>query len=282
MEEFAGDAQKYVPENPELKQLTGMVYYELGYIQEKKKNYSAAEKYYSKALEFGENALVYFERGSNWFRLDEYDAAFDDLRKAALLSPEWADIYYWNSVIHSDREDYEMAAIELYKAYLLDPFDNKILQNREWLAVKLTNLGYQLNQDRQVSESLNALNHAILLKSDHAMAYYRRASILARHNQFSLAEEDLIRTIDLDPGYYHAYLMLDWVLSRQSKFAEIVPHWDRYIETKPDHSAAYVDRGSVYYRMKDYKNAIRDAKLAADMGDSRGKEAYEKVKHLDI
>lgn len=280
MGEFVEESLVYLPENPRLNWLTGLVYDEVADISKDRKARNEAEKYYTQALSFGENYLVYLHRGKNRYQLDKNIEALADLDKAISLYPERSGSYYWRSVVYSELEEYEKSANDLIRAYQLDPYDASVLKQREWLTKKMIFNGYEFGKDQEYDKALAQFNYAERLNPDNPDIYQRRARVLADLNQINLASNDLKKSISLDPENYGAYALLDWVLAREGKYEEIVRYWDQYIHFKPGHSSAYVERGGAYFQMGNYNDAVMNAKIAAEMGNPLGIETYEKFKHL--
>ena len=88
------------------------------------------------------------------------------------------------------------------------------------------------------------------------------------------------KAIALDPREFAYYLLMDRVLAKHKDWNRIIAYWDEYIQLNPTHSRAYVERGGAYFHKGDVKSAVRDAKIAADMGNLDGKQIYEKYKHV--
>ena len=277
---FVEESLIYLPENPRLNWLAGLVYDEIARISEDREAQSEAEKYYSEALKFGENYIVYQHRGANRYRMDKNTEALEDLSKAISLYPESSQNFYWRSSVYSELGEFEKAAIDLIRAYQLDPYDATVTKERDWLTEKLIYEGYEYNKEQKYAEALKLLNYAAQLSPENDEVYYWRARILSNINQIHLATNDLKKSISIDPTNYASYALLDWVLARVGNYDEIVLYWNKYIEIRPNHSSAYVERGGAYFQMGKYNEAARNAKIAADMGDPLGTEAYEKFKHL--
>ena len=280
MKLFVIDSMRYVNGNPKLKLLEGYIYLDLANMQQIVKKYSVAEEYYNKALEFGPNHNILKERGENRYRRENYKDALDDLNRAIQSYTEDADYYYWRSKIYRKLENYTKATIDIERAYELDPYDKYILAQRKWLASKMTYLGYELSKKQKTTEAIKKYDAAINLDPANADLHYRKARSLIESNKLNQALEEVEQAIKINSDDINYYLLIDYILAKSRSWDKIISHWDNFIERNPNVSRAYVERGGSYYRKGDMKSAVKNAKIAADMGNIEGREAYEKFKHF--
>ena len=278
MKLFIIESMRYLDKNPKLKLLEGYLYLDLAKMQQTVKKYSVAEQYYDKALEFGVNHKILKERGKNSYRRENYKKALKDPERAIQLYSEDAQYYYWRSKVYQKLEEYKKASFDIERAYELDSNDKYILSNREWLSSKFTYIGYQLDQNQKSSEAIVQFNAALNLDPNNANLYYRKAQALIKENNYEQALDDVDQAIQLNPDNINYYLLIDYLLFKKKDWDKIISYWDNFISRNPDVSRAYVERGGTYYHKGDLKSAVKNAKIAADMGNREGKEAYEKFK----
>jgi tetratricopeptide (TPR) repeat protein len=69
---------------------------------------------------------------------------------------------------------------------------------------------------------------------------------------------------------------VDWLLIKRNEYDQIISYWDEYIARHPDDSRAYLERGGTYYHKGDLREAVRNAKIAAGMGNAEAQQAYER------
>lgn len=279
MQLIIDSAQQYAEQNPQLTLLRGLVLAESGDMRALMKNYSAALSLYSQALEFGENHTILFDRGRIHYRREEYREALRDLNRAIELYPEASKYYYWRSFAHSKLNDLQRAVSDISTAERLAPGDPSVVKRKKSLAKKFTNLGYKQAKALKPGAAIENYNMALQMTPQNDYLYYRRARAYIEQNRLARAKGDLVRAIALNPDDYDYYKLLDWVLAKEKDWDQIIGYWDRYIELHPDNSRAYVERGGAYYHKGDLKEAVRNAKIAADMGNLEGKEAYGKFRH---
>ena len=280
MKAFVQESLQYADQNPKLQELIGAVYREAGETNVDIRKYSLAEELFTTALEYGDNAASYFMRGRNRYRMERFEEAIADLDKAIELETETASYYNWRALARAKTGDLKAAALDMHRAVQLNPFADDIEHNRSWLAGTLVNEGYRHRDAQRPREALDSFRYALLLDDSDPKFYYQRAVALIELNQGELAKTDLLKAIELKPDYFSAYKWLDYVLARQGEFDEIVGHWDVYLALVPGDSRAYVERGGAYFHKGDMQNAVANAKVAADMGNSNGKAIYERFRHL--
>jgi len=281
MKLFIIDSMRYVNSNSKLKLLEGYIYLDLANLQQIIKKYSVAGEYYNKALEFGLNHKILKERGENSYRRENYKEALKDFSRAIKLYTEDADYYYWRSKTYRKLKQYTNATTDIERAYELEPYDKYILSQRNWLSSKMTYLAYQLSKNQKPTEAIKKYDIALSLDPANADLHYRKARALIESNKHNQALKEIEQAIQINSDDINYYLLVDYILAKSRSWDKIIRHWDNFIKRNPNVSRAYVERGGSYYRKGDMKSAVKNAKLAADMGNLEGKEAYEKFKHFE-
>ncbi|MFT5351617.1 MAG: tetratricopeptide (TPR) repeat protein, partial [Gammaproteobacteria bacterium] len=84
------------------------------------------------------------------------------------------------------------------------------------------------------------------------------------------AFQDFLQAIDFDPEYFDAYLHIDYLLAKESRYLEIITHWSAYIQRADTNGRAYLERGGAYFRSGKIDPALKDAKRACDLGEEHG------------
>ncbi len=276
MGDFAKESQKYSPMNPKLKTLEGFVYYDAGRAQGGKKNYGAALELFNEALSFGELAMFFERRADAYQDLDKLDEALKDINRAIEIKPQDADLYYRRSQILGGQNMLREALQDIEVAEQLEPNDERILEQKKWIADSLVYSGHTLQKNKNPQAAIEDYDAALRADPSSAYAYYRRARTFIDQNDLTSALDDLKKSVELGPKEFDTYLLLDWVLAKQSDWDTIVSYWSKYISLEPGNGRAYVERGGAYYRKGDLESAVKDAKEAMDLGNIEGKQAYER------
>ncbi|HEX2622567.1 MAG TPA: tetratricopeptide repeat protein [Phototrophicaceae bacterium] len=153
---------------------------------------------YTKALEYetGVQDYLYFDRGSTYLGMKQYDLAEADLNKAIEITPTYSGAYNNRGNIYYEQGDYTRAiadydqAIELKDSELYIPYYNRGIANYE--------LGNYV-------KSIDDLNQAIVVNPSYDIAYLARGGTYQivdptkSHADF-LKWIDLIQTDSIDQG----------------------------------------------------------------------------------
>lgn len=280
MQGFAKYSQQSIGLNPRLSLLLGAAYREYGSKQSSDHTYSKAIESYTKALNAGESHDVLGDRGETYYRMEEYEKAIADLSRAVELYPEEYSHYYWRSKTYYKLEKVEQALEDIEVALMLAPYDENNRGQHERVIWKLDNLGYEQAKLHNYDKALRYYDLALRSAPENAAIYSRRASVYIDQNKFDAAKADIREAIRLDPKTINYYRRMDWLLAREKKWDQIIAYWDQFIELDPNESWAYLERGGAYYHKRDMNEAVRNLKIAADMGNAEGRKAYERYKHL--
>ncbi|MES9854499.1 MAG: DUF4034 domain-containing protein [Candidatus Thiodiazotropha sp. L084R] len=276
MQKYIDDASTDIKRYPELKLLEGYIYTELGDMNVLINKYTDADRLFSKSLEFGESHTVYFKRGRNNNRREEYLNSLNDLNKAIELNNIKPIYYYWRAATFIDMKEYSKAVKDIQIAVQLDPYDEDIKNKRKWLVAKFNHEAYKLRQKQKTDLAIEKYSTAMSLNPEDATIFYGRARAYIQKRDLDLALVDLERAIEIDPDDINNYLLIDYVLAKSRDWDQIIGYWDKFIDLHPDNGRAYVERGGAYFYKGDMKSALRNAKISADLGNLEGIEAYRK------
>ncbi|MBF0330141.1 MAG: tetratricopeptide repeat protein [Nitrospirae bacterium] len=278
MDEFATESQKSAFKNPRLKALKGYVFYDTGNMEKQSKNYGVALEFLNKALLFGDLALFYNERATIYEHLEKLDEALKDINLAIEMSSQNADFYSTRSRILSNKKMMQEALKDIEIANLLDPNDEYIIKLNKWIADKFMSSGHSKQKAKDFSGAIKDYTAAIQANPENSYSYYSRARVFVDKKDLSSAFTDLKKAIKLDPNVFDFYQLMDWLLTQKSDWGGIINYWSRYIALNPKNDRAYLERGGAYFRKGDLASAVADAKRAADLGNAKGQEMYDKLK----
>lgn len=279
MDSFAKYSQKDLDKNPRIKWLLGAPYVEQGDLQSHDKAYSKAIESYTKALNAGENHIFYGSRGETYYRAEQYSKAVTDLTRAIELYPEEYEYYRWRSKSYLEQGDVERALADSDVALMLAP-DDEYTQNQHARVIsKLDRLGYEQATQHNLDEALHYYGMALRSAPDNGGIYSRRASVYIDKGKYDAAKSDLREAIRLEPKTINHYKRMDWLLAREKEWDQIISYWDQFIALDPKDSWAYYERGGACFRKGDIEGAVRNAKIAADMGNEDARKLYEKYKN---
>lgn len=278
MDRFAIEAQRHATKNTRLKALKGYAFYDIGDMQSTSKNHGLALEFLNKALAFGQESIFYEERSLIYEHLDRQDDALADINMAINLNPRDADFYYARSRILSNKEMFQEALKDTELADQLNPNNEEIAKQRKRIAEHLKYSGYSQEKSKNLSGAINDYSSSIQADPGNADSYYRRARAYIDKKDLVSAFNDLKAAIELNPEDFEYYLLMDWVLTQNSNFDDIIDYWNKYIALNPDDDRAYLERGGAYFRKGDVASAVADAKRAADLGNAEGRKLYDRYK----
>lgn len=260
-----GQFQKLVqdfPNNPEVPLAVGLISMQMG-------EYDVAEQYLKQALDAGikddDSVRLYlgqiaeerkhYDEALRWYESVEGEQAFSArLRYAAVLA----------------KED-KLAEARKYLQEV-PPANN---QQR----VQLVEAESQLLRDaKQYEEAFNVLTRALEKLPNQPDLLYDRAMAAEKIDRLDIVESSLRKLIEIKPDYAHAYNALGYTLAdRTTRYGEAKVLLEKALKLAPEDPFILDSMGWLYYRMKDYGQAISylrhalairpDPEIAAHLGE---------------
>ncbi|MDY6793479.1 MAG: tetratricopeptide repeat protein [Thermodesulfobacteriota bacterium] len=278
MEDIAKQAEKYSAINPELTALYGLIYYDRSRMNRRNKRYKRAIDLLTKALTFGDQWSIYYERVKIYhFDLKEYDSALEDINRCIELRPVIDKIYRMRSRIYFAKGNYSDSLEDLRTAELLRPGDPSTIKWKEWASKKLLNKGYRLIKTDNDAAFEN-YNLSIDFDNDNFESYYWRGVAFFQLEDFQSALSDFNRVIEINPHHFESYRMVDYILAKEKQWSRIIEYWNRFLELEPDHATAYLERAGTYYHNKDFERALHDLEKSCGLGNKEACRRYESLK----
>jgi tetratricopeptide (TPR) repeat protein len=176
-------------------------YYEEGLLFFKQMEYGQSIQSFTRVLQLApdgeQNHLVYYNRGMAYFRNREYENAIYDFTKALELAPssdrrfartatEWRGNAY-------QKDGQPRAAIEDYTRALALDAENEntayILNNRAWCYV----------DQGELEPAIADFSRAVEIDDAYAAAYYGRAAVWLKKQDYQRAMIDAKEALRLDP-----------------------------------------------------------------------------------
>ncbi|MEM7171588.1 MAG: tetratricopeptide repeat protein [Pseudomonadota bacterium] len=130
--------------------------------------------------------------------------------------------------------------------------------------------GNLLRSQERFEEAVEAYNGAEARLGELVPRYwsllYFRGIALERSDQWSLAEEDFLKALDLEPEqpFVMNYLAYSWV-EQNVNLEEAEEMLIRAVELRPDDGYIVDSLGWAYYRLGDYDNAVRYLEQAVEL-----------------
>lgn len=268
MKAVAEAANSGVSSNPLLAQIPGFILQEAGKDSRIANHYNDSLQYYDAALQLGDNDEAFYGKGWTLYDKKEYAAAAQAHQRAITLYPYESSYYQQLAWSEYKREAYSAAGKAIRQACQLNPENEKYQSLRKDIALSLAQKTYQQRSEMLPGAQVAAYQQALQLAPDNDEVYYYRALYYAHQGDWSNAEVDLKKAIELDPEDFDNYYRLDYALIRKNKdFAQIARYWLQYLELKPNDSKALLEIAGTYYHMKDKEKMRFYAQKSADLGN---------------
>lgn len=97
-----------------------------------------------------------------------------------------------------------------------------------------------------------------------------QAFVRAKAGDEDGALADFERSTRVVPSHEPPYHQLDYYLTRRGRSPRVIELWTRYLPAVPDAANACLERGGVYYHLKDFAHARENAQKACSLGLAEG------------
>lgn len=212
---------------------------------------------------FPEVSLSYYNRGTTYSGLGEYEKALRDLSRTVEINPEYTEAFNNLCYIHNELGDHTLALKECERAIELDPQSAEAFNNR----------GVAYDGLERHGEAIGDFDRAIRLNPLGQKTFYNRGNALRRSGNYREAVTDYNRAIELNPEDAKVYNNRGAAYSAQGEYQAAISDFSKALELNPSYSEAYNNRGTVHFEMKDRMAALKDFK-AAVVNDPRYGSAY--------
>lgn len=234
------------------------------------KNYVEAIRLVDRALRLGENPYALDLRASYLAAQKDYMGAESTLSRALELRPLDPEFLERRAFARSELKRWEPAGRDLLDALRIRPTQSRVKNLLDsivyWLATEAWNL--RDTPGRQ-EEAMRMLELALDLKPNDPYAEQRRVHLLMGTRPTATDElEKLREAVKANPYDFRAVQTLDYALSKQRKFEEILPLWNEYLTKHPDDARALSERSGTLHHLGRDKESRDDARRACDLGDA--------------
>jgi tetratricopeptide (TPR) repeat protein len=200
-------------------------------------DFEASERHASEAVRLGGGSVeAYRLRAFARFMLEDYTGYVDDLKAIVERDPKNADAFYHLGRFYYENQDFSEGLAALERSALLDPSHFRALYFLGWCqqaqgdiaeakesyrasieaiqALRVsygwpfTDLGDLLITEGDYGDGLGWLYQAVRNDPDLPYSRYKYASGLMKEAPTAEVEEQLLKAVQLDPGYTEAYYLL--------------------------------------------------------------------------
>ena len=273
--------QKEAEADPRLQYLYGMTCARIGAYERATAAFNAV------LVQHPDDFDVLFNLGRAAARAKLYDRALRALEVAAKLQPDNVDALMELAAVNAALEDYPRAIYVLAQAKKLAPerpeislamahaaqageyYGDAALAYDEYLRLKPDDdsarrdrgLVYGFTETRQ-AEGLKELTWYIQKHPGDPLGYHDLAQLTWRdHAQQAL--DALATAVRLDPRLAAAQVDLGWLLNREGRTTEAVPHFEKAIEINPRDARALDQLGAAYISLDRAADAAKVLRQAA-------------------
>ena len=187
------------------------IFYNLGIVYEKLKNYNKAKDAYIRAIELDNKFYdAIYNLGLVYNELKEYDSAIEAFNKVLEDDSEDSNTYFNIGLAYFKKGDYINA---------IDNFQKTIDINDDDLYAHfyLGNIFKELGDRDSAKEKFEKV---ISISQDYSWAYYNLAFIFNEELNTELAIENLYKTIEMNQYYIQAYMILTKILLKNGEYEE--------------------------------------------------------------
>jgi tetratricopeptide (TPR) repeat protein len=130
------------------------------------------------------------------------------------------------------------------------------------------------NHQQLTDAALQDLNTAVTMQPGDAAGYQARAALLRQLGDVGAANDDLERARALQPGNLDLALLQVQVLKEQGKYEEALAIYRAILPAVAQPAAIYLDAGQMRYKLRQYRRALANYRLAAQLEPASGVAHY--------
>ncbi|MEO7110620.1 MAG: DUF4034 domain-containing protein [Polyangiaceae bacterium] len=262
-----------VSKNPKLRLLAGYPDMDQANIALHSKDFPGALVAINRACALGDFGDFLLQRALVHDAAGDPKAALADINLALTLRPKVADYLALRSYFQRRNEDFEGSARSMLSALRIDPTNQRA---RSDYPVVVENVRYLVQQAHKAGNDKEALRLVDLggdLAPSNLDMEQERAWLLsgaekgAAGGASAAAAAKAAGTI---PDDIDEVRKMDYSLSREDKYGEILPLWDAYIAKHPNDGRAYLERVGTHLHLGQQDLAGQDALKACDLGINEG------------
>ncbi len=267
-EKIAMDGYRHIHENPAFYVLFGEIYSDQAHVMNENHENRKALVLMDKAISYGDFYDFFQRRAYIYYDLKEYDKALKDLDRGIQLRPHTPELYRIKADVLFSKGDLKGALDMITFMETQFPGDGNVGQWRAWAAGTLVNESGPLFKT-DLEQAAAKLSLALEVKPDYGDAYYWRGVAYSKLHKTDLARADLEQAIKSNPRDFKAYQMLDYLLSADRKWDEMLGNLNGFLALEPNNADAYFERAHTYWGKGDLKNAYSDLNHACALGNKK-------------
>ncbi|MBW4556655.1 MAG: tetratricopeptide repeat protein [Trichormus sp. ATA11-4-KO1] len=284
-----------------------LLYVQLGDECFNKGDYEAAINHYNQALQFNNDADIYYKRGLAYYQLGDYEAASTDYSQAIQININDGKAYNKRGLARYQLGNFAEAIEDYTEAIRINPHVAVAYKNRAEArshigdnqgaiedytqAIKINPHYADTYKNQGIArysiEYHQGFSQAIKMNPQDAVAYKNRGNARADLEDYEGAIADYTQAIQLNPQYIDAYYNRGNSRYDLGDYEGAIEDFTQTIQINSHYANAYYNRGNVYTKLGDKQLAIDDFRKAADIYRQEGKlealkDARQRVLDLEI
>ncbi len=225
------------------------VHYRLGSLYNLQGEYEKAMKHFERAYKLNKkNDQTIRNLAELYMRFGEHEKALKHYKYLIRHYKEKTEILLLLGDIYLKKNDINEAANNYKKAleYSPTPDEAKIAY------MNLGNLYFKLDN---FTEAIEFYNKALEIDKTDINIYYNISLVYMENDDFENGLKNIDKGIKLNPNSMNLYLIKSKLLYSAGKTDRAIINFKKMIDTFPDEIVPYFELGSLYYKIKDLKNA---------------------------
>ena len=194
------------------------------------KDYKKALNGYLAINPADENSLI--GAAACYQAMNNYDKAIEYYKKAAVVNPKNAEIFYYIGYLYSEQQKWTDSESYLRKALAINPESeaktllNYVLQN---ISLADLNEGVKLYEKKNYEQALSKFNEVLKKESNNAYAYYYRALIYDEQKNTQSAIKDYLSVLKNSEDYPIVNYMLAVDYDGLEKYKDAYRYYNEFI-----------------------------------------------------
>lgn len=176
-------------------------------------------------------------------RLDEAKAAYLTILNS---DPACLDALHFLSMLHVQREEYQLAATRLAQILAYDSND----------VVAHLHLGNCCMHSQEKEKARYHFEQAIRIKPDYAEAYNALGNFFHQKNELNQAQGYYKQAVSIRPNYLDALVNLGTIALKLENSTEAQHYFEQIVAFYPSHAAANFQLGNIAYQQKQLDQAL--------------------------
>lgn len=240
-------------------------YFEMGAIAERQDSIEAASKYYGMAIErFATEEKYHYQRGLQFFKLEEYEKALNDFNGAISLNKSFADALNDRGSTHKMLNNLDQAIMD-YKAATL---------HNQQFAAAYANLGTAYREKEDYINAISSYAKALKIESKNHVVLNNRGYAYLLNDNLDEAIKDFESALQLKKDYSLALNNLSAAYIKKEDYKKAEEFATKAIAMNKEFGQAYCNRGIAREMQRKEKEACEDWSTASSLGINLGETYY--------